>query len=432
MQYIRKAFDLEIDVFSEMIHASVSMRNRVRQLFAYMDAAGLDVSTYIGILEDEGLLPCRDKREGKAALDRLCGILQYSPEDISERTGRTKENDNTPFKLFIEEDLRDAPDVGSMAQRLRNPETAYIKHYKDIMAKGAVRGDVQSRGKSMVFARKTGRLLYEGAPVCQDFGSSHFYYTSCVMNCLYDCEYCYLKGMYPADIPVIFVNLDDIFKEVEKLLGSFPVYLCVSYDTDLMALEDLTGYVRRWCVFTKAHKDLTIEIRTKCSRTDLWKDIEWCDRVIFAYTLSPDDIIIKYEKGTPSLDQRIGAIVSGMDAYAGYTDADGTASYPFRLCFDPMIYVNGWQELYHDMWDRIRSCIDLGHIRDYSVGSFRISDSYLKNMRMRSADSALVQYPYDVVDGYYQYPEKIADEMECYMNRLITDAVPGAKVFRWK
>ena len=196
-------------------------------------------------------------------------------------------------------------------------------------------------------------------------------------------------------------------------------------------MEDSTGYVKRWCEFTKSHKDLTIEIRTKCARTDLWKDIEWCDRVIFAYTLSPEDIIKRYERGTPDLKQRIRAIAAGMESYSSAT-GNGSKKFPFRLCFDPMIYVRDWQDMYHDMWELVINGIDTAHVRDYSVGSFRISDSYLKNMRTRFQKSALVQYPYDVVNGYYQYPENIADEMESYMEMIILDSIPGAKVFRWK
>lgn len=93
--------------------------------------------------------------------------------------------------------------------------------------------------------------------------------------------------MYGSGNVVIFVNLEDIFSEVEELLKSHPVYLCVSFDTDLIALENLTGFVSRWAEFTRSHEDLTIEIRTKSFRKDIYGKIAPCDRVIFAYTLSP-------------------------------------------------------------------------------------------------------------------------------------------------
>ena len=71
-----------VEFFSKEIHASAAMENRVRQLFAYAETAGRNISDYFEILRNEGKIPCRDKREGKAALDRLCELLQYDPEEI--------------------------------------------------------------------------------------------------------------------------------------------------------------------------------------------------------------------------------------------------------------------------------------------------------------------------------------------------------------
>ena len=73
------------------------------------------------------------------------------------------------------------------------------------------------------------------------------------------------------------------------------IYLCVSYDADLVAIESLTGFVREWIAFTKKHENLTIEIRTKSGRCDLWSNYEACDRVIIAYTVSPQRVAAEYE-----------------------------------------------------------------------------------------------------------------------------------------
>ena len=70
------------------------------------------------------------------------------------------------------------------------------------------------------------------------------------MNCVFDCEYCYLKGMYPSANLVVFVNLEDILRKWKETCRA-PVYLCVSYDTDLLALEHLTGYAARWIEFVR-------------------------------------------------------------------------------------------------------------------------------------------------------------------------------------
>ena len=84
---------------------------------------------------------------------------------------------------------------------------------------------------------------------------------------MYDCEYCYLKGMYPSGNLVIFVNLEDIFAETKRRLAGRPMYLCVSYDTDLAAVEPITGYVSEWVKFVRAQNvgcrgQVKIELRS--------------------------------------------------------------------------------------------------------------------------------------------------------------------------
>ena len=46
-----------------------------------------------------------------------------------------------------------------------------------------------------------------------------------MMNCVFNCEYCYLKGMYPTGNLVLFLNLEDIFEEVRELCRTQQVYL---------------------------------------------------------------------------------------------------------------------------------------------------------------------------------------------------------------
>ena len=126
------------------------------------------------------------------------------------------------------------------------------------------------------------------------------------MNCIHDCEYCYLKGMYPSGNLVIFINIEDIFAELETLLAGRPIVCIyvfqVRFAPDLLALENIAGFVKKWAEFTVEHPKLRIEIRTKRARRDsCWKELPVCDRVIYAFTLSPEEITACYEHGTPTL-----------------------------------------------------------------------------------------------------------------------------------
>ena len=57
--------------------------------------------------------------------------------------------------------------------------------------------------------------------------------------------------------------------------------------------------------------------------------------MIFAFTLSPEEIIEEAEEGTARLSSRIFAIQKALEE-----------GYLVRLCFDPMIYHPRWKEFY--------------------------------------------------------------------------------------
>ena len=323
--------------------------------------------------------------------------------------------------IYIEKELLGTERAQKIISHFPQAGIIPIDHYKDVFNRRKQDFMRQHAAQNLILASKKGRLVYDGAPVCQSFGNHHFFYTSCIMNCVYDCEYCYLKGMYPSGNLVIFLNLEDMFSEVEELLSQFPVYLCVSYDTDLMALEGLTGFVQKWTEFTAAHENLTIEIRTKSGRSDLFEKMTPCNRVIFAYTVSPEQIILSYEHETGHFEERIKAVSEGL-----------RRGFPVRLCFDPMIFVPEWETAYQEMLRRIAEQVDLRQIRDFSVGSFRISDSYLKPMRHAMPECAVVQYPFELDGVYYHYPMTLTQQMERFLVKEIMTYVPDARIFRWE
>lgn len=281
---------------------------------------------------------------------------------------------------------------------------------------------LQSQSRKLILAAKEGSLLYQGSPICQSFGNSHFYYTSCMMNCIYDCEYCYLKGMYPSANLVVFVNLEDIFVEVERMLKQHPLYLCVSYDTDLLALEQMTGYVKAWSHFAAMHpKQLKIEIRTKCANPHFFEHEKPLPNVIYAFTLSPQVIIERFEHHTPSLTERVRCAAAAI-----------REGFPVRLCFDPMIYIWKWQRHYDEMIGQVFSSIRPEQLMDVSVGSFRISQDYLKKMRKQQPSSEVAWFPYQKENGFYHYPDGLMKEMEDHIVSLLLKKLPREKIFQWR
>ena len=321
--------------------------------------------------------------------------------------------------IYVEDRVANHPMVQKISSHFRDADIIRIRHYKDVFCRRRQDIAAQKHSQSLILAEKTGELVYKGSRMCQDFDNDNFYYTSCVMNCVFDCEYCYLKGMYPSSAVVIFLNLDDIFDEVSRLSGDRPVYLCVSYDTDLIALDNLTGYTARWAEFTSKTPNLSVEIRTKSGRCDIYDSLSPCERLIFAYTLSPDSVIDKYEHGTASLSARINA--------AAYAIKRG---FSVRLCFDPMIYCQNYETEYRRMVESAAAVLDFGRLRDISLGSFRISKEYIKAMRHSYPDSPVCQFPYETVRGICQYPAELKSNMEDMLFNLLSQHIDTTKIYR--
>lgn len=330
--------------------------------------------------------------------------------------------------IYVEEAILQSPDVERVLRKFPKAKVIPIKHYKDVFNRKKQGRLAQSRSRKLILAKKEGQRLYDGAVVCQDFSESHFCYTSLLMNCPFHCAYCYLQGMYPSSNLVMFLNLEDYFSDCRKWIAEKgSLYLCISYDTDLLAMEGVYPYVEEFARFLNQENALRIEVRTKAGGEGLWRKMQRLPlssdarkRMIFAFTLSPEEIIEEAEEGTARLSSRIFAIQKALEE-----------GYLVRLCFDPMIYHPRWKELYGDLLQEVFEKIPMEQIHDCSVGSFRISESYLKAMGKALPSSPHTQFPYENTGGYYHYPKELMEEMEGFLYSRLQEKLPKEKIFRW-
>ena len=166
---------------------------------------------------------------------------------------------------------------------------------------------------------------------------------------------------------------------------------------------------------------LRIELRTKGTGGCLWQTVRPEAGVVCAFTISPQQVIDAYEHGTASLAGRLAGAEAAMEQ-----------GFSVRLCFDPMIYCSDWKKHYDAMFAQVCGTLDLEKLADVSVGTFRISQDYLKKMRKNEPDSAVVQFPYQNDGGVYHYPTALMEEMEQYMTEKLAAYLPAERIFRWK
>ena len=430
-----EAFLRESTTLAEELRLSFVLAKKLEGLLSYAESLSSEWRAYFQKKREEGCLPCRDKRGGQKVLsDFTAWLLLKEKQEEQSKEEMDQESEKVlplypPFShIYIEEALLGGEEAEAILRKFPKAKCIPIRHYKDLFNRRKQNRALQEKSRKLILARKEGQRIYPGAPVCQSFSESVFYYASLLMNCPFHCEYCYLQGMYPSANLVLFLNLEDYFSDCQRLIkekGS--LYLCISYDTDLLALEELYPFVERFARFLEKEPNLRIEVRTKAGGESLFRRLlkmhlseDAKKRLIFAFTLSPEKIVSEAEHGTAGLKGRLKAVKMAMEE--GFT---------LRLCFDPMLYHADWESLYTELLETVFREIPMGKLYDVSVGSFRISESYLKTMTKSCGASPYTSFPYENTDGYYHYPKELLLKMEGFLEQRLLEKLPKEKIFRW-
>ena len=313
--------------------------------------------------------------------------------------------------IYIEEAATDYPQTQEVLRRFPTAQTITIKSYKDLFNRPQQEWQLQKQSQKLILAVKPDGLIYKCSDIAPDFGNENFYYNTPLLNCVYDCSYCFLQGMYPSSNLVFFVNTDDFFNAVDATLAQLgDLYLCISYETDLLGFESLFACNRRWIEFARSRPSLTIESRTKSGNFQAIADIEPTENFILSWTLSPTVVQQAFEARTPTLEKRLNALTAALER-----------GWPVRICLDPVLHIDDWKDVYRELITNLQAAIPLERVRDFSIGVFRMNQDFLKKMKKQERSSSVLYYPYQVQDGIATYGDEIEGKLKDFTRQALTD-----------
>ena len=359
----------------------------------------------IDILKKYENIEINSKVQGKKIFEEIKEFSKLNNKvEIEKKSLENKNHNlfNNRFShIYVEKKILNNKNTLEILSKFKDVKIIEIENYKEVFSSNNQDFHLQKLGQKLILASNKANMIYEGAVVCESFENDNFYYTSSIINCVYDCEYCYLQGVYSSGNIVIFVDIEKVFEEVEELYNKLKtLYLCISYDTDLLAIENICGFSEKWYYFIEDKKDLKIELRTKSGNIDKFLNLKPLDNFIIAFTLSPENLALKNEKYTASFKNRIKAIKELQEK-----------GWKVRICIDPLIYSDNFEKNYSQMIEYLFNEIDKEKVIDVSIGVFRISKEYLKKMRNQNQNSEILYYPFECIDGVYTYSDKIKSYM---------------------
>ncbi len=322
--------------------------------------------------------------------------------------------------IYIEDSILQHPRVKSICARFPKARQISCERYGEVFNPKAQNFRLQKQRPALILAEKYKNFALP-APAGYGIGVTKNYYFSHMLNCLYDCRYCFLQGMYQSANYVLFVNYEDYQDEIRQISRQHAdevVHFFSGYDCDSLALEPVTGFAEHFLPFFEELPNAWLELRTKSTQIRSLLQQTPNPRCVVAFSLAPDEIAAKVEHKAPSMERRLDALCKLQEQ-----------GWPLGLRFDPLIYQSGYERQYRQLFEQVFSKIRLESLHSVSLGVFRLPEKYFKKIHKLYPQEKLFASPLQTKQGMTSYRVDLEQEMMQTCSQLLLKYIPQEKFF---
>ena len=318
-------------------------------------------------------------------------------------------------RVYVESAVLGHPRTERLLARLRVKAPVEIEHYGEVFNPRSQNFRLQKSAPGLIVARKIKRRVL-AAPQGYGLGGEHNYYFSHMLNCIYDCRYCFLQGMYRSAHQVLFVNYEDFGEGLRRIAAQHataPVWFYSGYDCDSLASDPLTRFCDYFVPLIAQVDNAWLELRTKSTQVRALLQQEPLARVVCAFSFSDAVSHRRLEHGVPTIERRIDAMRRLQEA-----------GWPVGLRFDPVIYHHDYQTAFVDLLEQIFASIDADRLHSVSLGSFRLTREHFRNVSRIYPDEPLFAQRLELDNGIVAYPREREQEMIGFCESRLLEHVP--------
>lgn len=322
--------------------------------------------------------------------------------------------------IYIEQAVVGHPRVKEITNRFPAAQKILCERYGEVFNPKAQNFRLQKQQPALILAEKHAHFSLP-APQGYGIGATQNYYFSHVLNCLYDCRYCFLQGMYQSANYVLFVNYEDYQQQISEICAATPdeaIHFFSGYDCDSLALEPVTGFAEHFLPFFADIPNAWLELRTKSTQVRSLLNRQPLPRCVVAFSLSPDAIANKVEAKAPSVEKRLDALCKLQQQ-----------GWQIGLRFDPLIYQSDYKVQYQQLFAEVFARINLEQLHSVSLGVFRLPENFFKKIHKLYPEEKLFASPLQQQQGMVSYQSELEQEMMCYCSELLLSYIPESKFF---
>ena len=322
--------------------------------------------------------------------------------------------------IYIENNILNHKRVKNILKILPKANVIPIERYTEIFNKNTQNFRLQKLNPALILAKKHDNFIHN-TPVGYGLGDKNNYYFAHMLNCIFDCKYCFLQGMYRSANYVIFINFEDFFKSIENIIlnnNNFKATFFSGYDCDSLANDNLTGFASTALNFFKNYPNINIEFRTKSTYIQPFYNKNPINNCIVAYSFTPNIISETLEYGVPNLTKRIKTI-----------EKLAKSGWKIGLRFDPLIYFKGWKENYNMLFKKIFSSIPIESVHSVSYGTLRFPNHIFKKIEKLYPEEKVFFYNKNFGDGMATYPKDLENEIKEFCINKLSNFIDKNKIF---
>ncbi len=323
-------------------------------------------------------------------------------------------------RIYIEEAVRDHPRTQNILECYKSAERIGCGRYGEVFNPKKQNFRLQKQNPSLILAAKQGNRVLP-TPPDYGLGADRHYYFSHMLNCLYDCRYCFLQGMYQSANYVLFVNYEHFLSDIADTLFENPSEQCFffsGYDCDSLAMEKVTRFTNAFLPFFAQHKNAWLELRTKSVNISPLLEREPIPNVVVAYSLNPEPVATSLEHKAPSIKARLSALKKLA-----------AAGWKVGLRFDPLIHFENGIRKYEQFVDQIFETIPSDSIHSVTLGTFRSPKNVFKKMESLYPQEPLFMGTLQLEDGAVGYQHEIEQTLFSKVEGKILQNIPRSKYF---
>ncbi len=322
--------------------------------------------------------------------------------------------------IYIEKEIAEHPRTLEILKRFPDASKVACERYGEIFNRKSQNFRLQKKQPALILAKKHKGMVL-ATPKQYAIGADHNYYFSHMLNCLYDCRYCFLQGMFQSAHYVLFINYEDFIDDMQTSLAQHKdqaVHFFSGYDCDSLALDPVTNFTEEFLPFFEKNPQALLELRTKSTQIRNLLKRDPIQNCVIAFSFTPNKIASALEHKAPNVEKRLKAIIDLQ-----------RAGWLIGLRFDPLIYTKEYEKEYAELFTRVFSSINLDLIHSVSLGSFRLPKAYFRKVEKLYPDEKLFSSPMEEEDNNIGYPAEIRNGMLEFCKDIILEHIPSEKFF---